>query len=213
MARLTYGSIGAVNGKVGNMVVSSWKGIPYVKSLPVKRKSPLTQKEIANRKKWAMAHAWLKPVKDVVREGFRGYTSTVEGFIAAKSYLLKNAFEGVAPDLTINPALVKVSCGDLPLPATITVHAVTNNTIQFNWSTDNSTGKRKYDQVMLLAYDIVNRYAYYHLTGELRKAGSDKVKVRVPEDNVLHLYIAFVSADRSMRSDSLYLGTISPVQK
>ena len=156
-----------------------------------------------------MAHAWLTPVKGFVREGFKGYTSTVEGFIAAKSYLLKNAFEGIAPDLHINPALVKVSYGELPLPANITVHAATKDTIQFTWSTENSTGKRKYDQVMLLAYDIVNRHAFHQLIGELRKAGSDKVKVHIPEGKVYHLYIAFVSADRSIQSDSLYMGTIS----
>lgn len=50
-----------------------------------------------------MAQAWLRPVTQFVREGFKEYTPTVEGFLAAKSYLLKNAFEGTAPDLTINP--------------------------------------------------------------------------------------------------------------
>jgi hypothetical protein len=190
------------------MVVSSWKGKPYVKSLPRERKSAPTPKEMINRNKWAMAQAWLRPVTKFVREGFMGYTPTVEGFIAAKSYLLKNAFEGVAPDLTINPALVKVSCGELPLPANITVHAATKNTIQFSWSTEHSTGERKYDQVMLLAYDIVHGHAFHQLTGELRKTGNDKVQVHIPEGKVYHLYIAFVSADRTMRSDSLYLGTI-----
>lgn len=206
MGSIQFGSLGPINGKVGNIVISSWKGKPYVKSTPAERKSPLTQKEIANRKKWAMAHAWLKPVTNFVREGFKGYTITVEGFIAAKSYLLKNAFEGEAPDFIINPALVKVSSGELPLPQHIKATLNANKEIQFSWDTNEMEFANKYDQAMLLAYDIEGGYAYTRLTGQLRMNGSDTLNVQRGFERTLHLYIAFVSANRSARSNSLYLG-------
>ena len=208
MGRIQFGSIGQMNGKVGNIVISSWKGKPYVKSAPGERTAPPTQKEIANRKKWAMAHAWLKPVTEFVREGFKGYTDTVEGFIAAKSYLLKNAFEGSAPELIINPALVKVSSGELPLPQHITVTQNANKELEFTWDTNDIEYANKYDQVMLLAYDIEGGYAYSRLAGQLRMNGSDILNVQRGFNRTLHLYIAFVSADRSTRSNSLYLGTM-----
>lgn len=197
-----------MNGKVGNIVISSWKGKPYVKSAPGERTTPPTQKEIANRKKWAMAHAWLKPVTEFVREGFKDYTDTVEGFIAAKSYLLKNAFEGSAPDYTINPALVKISYGELPLPQHINVRQNANKELEFTWDTNDIEYANKYDQVMLLAYDIEGGYAYTRLAGQLRMNGSDTINVQRGFNKTLHLYIAFVSADRSSRSNSLYLGPI-----
>ena len=59
MGSIKYGNVGQINGKVGDVVVSSWKGKPYVKSVPGERKSPPTEKELNNRKKWAMAQAWL----------------------------------------------------------------------------------------------------------------------------------------------------------
>lgn len=206
MGRIQFGSIGSMNGKVGNIVISSWKGKPYVKSAPGERTAPPTQKEMANRKKWAMAHAWLKPVTNFVREGFKNYTETVEGFIAAKSYLLKNAFEGEAPDLIINPALVKVSSGELPLPQHINVTQNTNKELQFTWDTNDIEFANRYDQVMLLAYDIEGGYAYTRLTGQLRMNGSDILNVQRGFNRTLHLYIAFVSANRQTRSNSLYLG-------
>jgi hypothetical protein len=208
MGSFQYGPLGPVKGKVGNIVISSWKGKPYVKSAPAERKSPLTNKEIANRKKWAMAHAWLKPVTKFVREGFKGYTPTVEGFIAAKSYLLKNAFEGDAPDFTINPALVKVSYGELPLPQNIKFTHISPKEIQFTWDRDDIELANKYDQVMLLAYDMEGGYAFTRLTGQLRMNGSDIITVQRGLQRTHHLYIAFVSADRSTRSNSLYLGPI-----
>lgn len=207
MGSFQFGPLGPVKGKVGNIVISSWKGKPYVKSAPGERKSPLTQKEIANRKKWAMAHAWLKPVTKFVREGFKGYTPTIEGFIAAKSYLLKNAFEGEAPDVTINPALVKVSYGELPLPQNIQFTPIAKNEVQFTWDIADIEPANKYDQAMLLAYDIEGGYAFTRLTGQLRMNGSDTITFQAGFNRTYHLYIAFVSADRSARSNSLFLGT------
>jgi hypothetical protein len=209
MGSIQFGALGSITGKVGNIVISSWKGKPYVKSAPGERKSPLTQKEIANRKKWAMAHAWLQPLTNFVREGFKGYTETVEGFIAAKSYLLKNAFEDSATDLFINPALVKVSSGELPLPQHINVTQTTNKELQFTWDTNDIEFTNRYDQVMLLAYDIEGGYAYTRLTGQLRMNGSDTISVQRGFNRTLHLYIAFVSANRATRSNSLYLGPIT----
>lgn len=155
-----------------------------------------------------MAHAWLKPVTQFVREGFKGYTDTIEGFIAAKSYLLKNAFEGEAPDLIINPALVKVSSGELPLPQHINVTLNTAKELQFTWDTNDIEFANRYDQVMLLAYDIEGGYAYTRLTGQLRMNGSDTFNVQRGLNRTLHVYIAFVSADRLTRSNSLYLGPV-----
>jgi hypothetical protein len=155
-----------------------------------------------------MAHTWLRPVTKFVREGFKGYTPTVEGFIAAKSYLLKNAFEGEAPDLIINPALVKVSYGELALPQNIKFTQISPKEIQFTWDTDDIELTNKYDQVMLLAYDIEGGYAFTRLTGQLRMNGSDIITVQRGFKQTHHLYIAFVSADRSSRSNSLYLGPI-----
>ena len=208
MGRIQFGSLGPINGKVGNIVISSWKGKPYVKSAPGERTKPPTQKEMANRKKWAMAHAWLQPVTEFVRVGFKGYTDTVEGFIAAKSYLLKNAFEGEAPDFRINPALVKVSSGELPLPQQINVTQNTNKELKFTWAISDIEFANRYDQVMLLAYDIEGGYAYTRLTGQLRMNGSDVLNVQRGFNRTLHLYIAFVSADRLTRSNSLYLGPV-----
>lgn len=203
------GSIGLVSGKVGDIIISSWKGKPYVKSLPRERKSPPSKKEMINRQKWAMAQAWLKPVTKFVREGFNGYTPTIEGFLAAKSCLLKNAFEGTAPDIAINPALVKVSAGELPLPAHMQTTLLENFTVQFTWSTEVMAGSSRYDQVMLLAYDVENRYAVTVLTGQLRYAGVDTLELSVYRGQVYHLYAAFVAADRSMQSDSIYLGAMN----
>jgi hypothetical protein len=161
MGKLSYGLYGPITGKIGPLVGSTWKGIPYVKSAPKKRTEKVSRSESANRIKFAQAQQWLKPVLEFVREGFKNYSPTVDGFLAAKSWLLRHAFEGVPPHRTINPALVKLSHGSLPLSADISVEKGNGFELQFSWNTSHTEEGNPKDQAMLLAYDIENGFANY----------------------------------------------------
>src|SRR5882672_1771151 len=133
MARLISGINGPFVGKVGTVVGSTWYGIPYMKAKHSKRTKRISKKEKQNRSKFAMAHSWLQPLLGFVREGFKNFSPRSRGFNAAKSHLLKNAFEGLQPDISINPALVKLSAGDLPLPGDITAEKSGPSKIIFTW--------------------------------------------------------------------------------
>jgi hypothetical protein len=211
MATYTDGMHGDFKGKVGKIIGSSWRGIPYIKSLYDKRTKPAREKEQLNRNKFSRAHWWLHPVKAFVRAGYKGYTDTVEGFNAAKSYLLRNAFEGEGADMAINPALMKVSYGDLPLAENITAAKTAPNELQVTWdAVDKDFHPNAFDQVMILVYDIENGVANYNITGQFKYVGRDTLYVTpaIPE-RTYHIYAAFVAADRSQQSTSVYLGTIS----
>src|ERR1700682_4371052 len=158
MGRLLGGVNGQIQGKVGTMIGSSRNGIPYVKG-PYKNRTPtVSTKELLNRKKFAAAQAWLSPILKFVRVGFRGYSERSQGFVAAKSWLLKNGFTGEGTDLRIDPALVKVSSGNLPNPEDIAVALTVTGDLKFTWNTAND-GSGLSDQVMMLAYDVERRYA------------------------------------------------------
>jgi hypothetical protein len=209
MARLKSGIIGPISGKVGTVIGSTWKGQPYLKAAHKPRTKRISQKELANRRKFAMAQEWLRPLTKFVREGFKGYTETVEGFVAAKSWLLKNSFEGEGADLRINPALVKLSHGDLPLSADIIASVNDDMYLQFTWDPSRVEGGSPMDQVMLMAYNIKRGFGYRVLYGQFRSAGSDGFSLGPAKGETFHLYLAFMAEDRSRQSDSVYLGAIS----
>ncbi|HEY4150702.1 MAG TPA: DUF6266 family protein [Chitinophagaceae bacterium] len=208
MGRLTIGINGPVQGRIGTVIGSSWKGVPYVKGPYKKQTGKAPEGEARNQSKFAMAHYWLKPLKAFLREGFKGYAKLVEGFNAAKSYLLLHAFEGVAPSIAINPALVKVSSGVLPLPGNIVVSKTAAGQLSFTWDTVAGQVQNSKDQVMMLAYDVEHGKAYYNTLGEMRRAGADTLHTDPTSGKTYHVYCAFVAADRSGQSDSVYLGTI-----
>jgi hypothetical protein len=209
MAKYTQGIHGPFEGKIGKVIGSSWKGMPYLKSVHKKRSTPPRELEIFNRKKWALSQRWLAPLVDFVREGFRGYSARSEGFVAAKSYLLKNAFEEVDDEPVINPALVKVSSGSLPLPAHISATKIDEEHIQFSWDTKRPGDSKARDQIMMLAYNIDKGEAEMEITGEFRKTGSGVLEIDSEITGIWHLYAAFIAWDRSRQSDSVYLGTIT----
>ena len=208
MGKLINGINGPFPGKVGTGIGSSWKGIPYIKGPYKKRTGKASEGERGNRNKFAMAQRWLQPVLDFVREGFKNYSPTVDGFLAAKSWLLLHSFEGIQPDISINPALVKLSHGSLPLPANIRVEKINGSRLQFSWDPASIEDSHPKDQVMLLAYDIDHRQTNIVIPGQFRETGTDSMTLRPMKMRTYHIYLAFVAPDRSRQSDSVYLGSI-----
>lgn len=206
MGRLIGGINGPIHGKIGNVVGSSRNGIPYVKG-PYKKRTPnVSDKEMANRKKFAAAQAWLKPVLEYVREGFRGYSRRAQGFVAAKSWLLNNAFVSDESGLHIDPAQVKLSSGDLPLPADLKVSFTDGGDLQFTWNPAQKDQPGSFDQIMMLAYDVEKGVVHLNTTGQFRSTGSDTLNLIQSHGNHYHVYAAFSAADRSSQSESIYLG-------
>jgi len=210
MAKLINGINGDIRGTVGSVVGSSWKGEPHIKKKYKNRTKKITPKEKGNRNKFADSQFWLKPLLDFVRVGFKGYTKRVEGFSAAKSYLSRNAFEGEQPHVRINPALVKVSFGDLPLSNDLAVALTAPGQLTFTWDPAMVNDTAPEDQVMMLAYNIEDKKAYYTTTGQFRSTGADTLQITdTTQKRTYHLYMAFNGYDRMRRSDSVYLGAMT----
>jgi hypothetical protein len=206
MGRLISGINGPIQGKIGKVIGSSRKGIFYVKG-PYKKRTPrVSEKELANRKKFAAAQAWLGPLLDFVREGFRGYSPRAEGFIAAKSWLLNKSFVNESSGLQIDPALVKLSSGDLPLPEEIKAVFTEGGDLRFTWTPSDPRAPDALDQIMMIAYDIKKEMATYVTTGQFRSSGTDTLYLSGSNEKQFHVWAAFRAADRSRQSDSIYLG-------
>ncbi len=204
MAKYSLGINGAFIGKVGPVVGCKWKGIPYMRSKANPRSGTPSEKETKNHQKWGTGHYWLKPLLVFLRTGFANYAPTYEGYNAAKSYNLKNAMN----DGQVRPELVKVSFGDLPLPEDISVNHL-DGQLHFNWSTAPFPDAGIKDQVMVLAYHPESSTAIFDTHGTFRSMGTQVLDIyKAFVGKTIHVYAAFVSADRSRQSNSLYLGAI-----
>jgi len=210
MGRLVNGINGPIIGKVGTVIGSTWKGKPYLKAVNSgKRSAKRGEYEGANQSDFSRLHYWLKPIIGFVRAGFNGYSNEVHAFNAAKSLALKNAFRGERGNRVLDPTLIQLSWGDLPLPENISVEKTGPLELTFNWDTSlQQTGTSATDQVMLLAYNDEIKKSEYSTTGQFRKTGSDQLTVTPEYAGNFRIYVAFRAHDRSRQSASVYLGTV-----
>jgi hypothetical protein len=208
MARLTNGINGPLKGKVGSVIASSMNGVEYLKGQHKKRTKKVSKKELGNRKKFTATQAWLKPLLHFLRDGYKNYSPTVYGFVAAKSYLHKNALRQDETGFDILPELMKVSYGTLPLSNNLQVKQLNEKELEFTWDTTCPQGADPDDQVMLLAYNDIDHLAFFTTTGQFRKTGKDTLSIEGKAGQRFHVYMAFSAADRLRQSDSVYLGEI-----
>src|SRR6476659_1643681 len=153
MAKYKSGIQGSLSGKIGNLVPRTWKGIPYLRSLPKKRTGKMSDAERLNRQRFALAQKWLKPLLPFLRVGYQGYSEYVEGYVAAKSYLMKQAMKIEEGVWKIMPEKMLVSYGALPMVEEVSLDFdQTKGQLWFRWSTQNIHPHLQMDQVMLLAY-------------------------------------------------------------
>ena len=104
MGRIRKGILGGFSGKVGTVVGSSWKGIAYMRSLPLKVKNPRTQPQRMQRSKFALSLSLLQPMTAFLRTGWKLYAYKKSPFNAAMSYTINNAIIGIYPNYEIDPA-------------------------------------------------------------------------------------------------------------
>jgi len=132
------------------------------------------------------------------------------GFNGAKSYMHAHALIEEGGSKVIDPSKVLISQGHLPLGEGFEMHfdeEAFEVTVRWNPKTPNG-GAASNDKLMLAVYDAEGGEVFGEVYGVSRKKGMERVELPSGLIATYHVYVAFVAADGSSRSDSLYLGAI-----
>jgi hypothetical protein len=206
MAKYLQGIAGAFIGKVGPVVGCILNGNPYMRSKPSPRTGKVGALEQTNRNKFSVVHTWLQPLLPLLRSGFANNPAKPTAYNAAKSYNLTHAMHEGA----VEPSLVKISIGDLPISEELAVTYLDSDRLVFQWDPAFLEGANRKDQIMVLAYHSESRTAIYELHGSFRESGVQELKIYQEfAGKTIQVYAAFIAADRNSQSDSVYLGVIN----
>lgn len=203
MAKFKNGIMGPVVGAIGTVVGSSRNGVHYLRARTKRRRRKKDSGEKHNQDKLALAHYYLQPMLDYLREGFKGAQSGA--YNAAKSIALRHALSEEAGKWVIDPSKVKTSQGTLSLPEDISVTRE-NNILKFKWGKSPANAS-EYDQVMLIAHNI-DEIPEGKKLGQFRSNRQDILELPKGTKEKYHIYVSFIADDRSRQSDSVYLGLI-----
>lgn len=134
MAKILQGVFGAVQGKIGNLVGSTWKGVPVLKSKAASVANPQTAAQVAQRDSMTAAVSfaksilaiWIKPLWDRFAIKMSGYNYWIQ-----KNVL----FFGVENGPDLEDLIMSAGNMDATEIATVTGNAA-NDTVTITWTPD-----------------------------------------------------------------------------
>lgn len=135
MGVIKRGILGGFSGRVANVVGSAWKGIAYMKSLPLSVANPRTTPQVNQRNKFRGASElassilgqWIKPLWDRFAQGMSGYNDWMkvnteffdntgvpvwDSLLMSKGKMMPPTITTVAPDVSDNSITIAFAVPD-----------------------------------------------------------------------------------------------------
>ncbi|NRD21520.1 hypothetical protein HNV08_15805 [Winogradskyella eckloniae] len=209
MGKIPQGILGSLSGKVGSIIGGSWKGIDYIRIKPASVANPRTEGQVNQRNKFTITLEYLQATKDFIKIGYKSFATKKTEFNAAMSYVLNNAVGGIAPNFTIDYSLALLSRGSLSGVLNGTTDLATAGQVSFDWDDNSAEGNANAtDKAMVLVYNPSKKESISILDGADRTVGSQVVTIpNTYAGDTVELFMAFVSADGTQVSNSVYLGS------
>ncbi len=209
MGKIPQGILGSLSGKVGSIIGGSWKGIDYIRIKPASVANPRTEGQVNQRNKFTITLEYLQATKDFIKIGYKSFATKKTEFNAAMSYVLNNAVSGIAPNFTIDYSLALLSRGGLSGVLNGTTDLTNAGQVSFGWGDNSAEGNANAtDKAMVLVYNPSKKESISILDGADRTVGSQVVTIPgTYAGDTVELFMAFVSADGTQVSNSVYLGS------
>lgn len=210
MARISKGILGPVNGLVGTVVGSTWRGIDYVRSKPVRSSSATpSQAQLDQRFKFRLVVNFIQTMGALLDYTFKDYAVKKTGRNSATSYLLKNAITGASPAFTLDYSQVLISRGDLPKAAGASATAGIDRSVTFSWANNAGTGKAlETDKAIVVVYCPMLDHSIYSVTDATRRTGTTNIDTSAFSGQTVHTWMGFLSANGKEVANSVYTGQL-----
>ncbi|EMQ95558.1 hypothetical protein D778_02392 [Xanthomarina gelatinilytica] len=209
MGKIAQGILGGLSGKVGNVIGGNWKGIDYLRIKPSSVANPRTEGQVNQRNKFTVTLEYLQPNLAFVQKGYKNYAVKMTQFNAAMSYVLNNAITGIAPNFTVDYTLALLSRGNLSGVLNPGTDLATPGEVTFTWDDNSLEGNANpTDKAMLLVYNPSKNESISQLEGADRTVGTETLIIpSTYAGDTVELFMAFIEADGSRVSNSVYLGS------
>ncbi len=210
MGIIKDGILGGVQGSVGPVTGSNWKGINVIRGKPSGKRKKSTEGQLRQMAKLSLMSGFLRPLTDLLNVMYAGVTIRMSCFNKALSYNMRNAVKGDYPSFVVNYEQVILGMGDLMNVKMPKAESSSKGILTFSWADNSNEGSaRATDRVFVAVY--CEDSGYWKTVGpdSQRNAGSYTLDVTVFSGKAVHGYIGFLSADSRFVSTSLYTGLVN----
>jgi hypothetical protein len=206
------GLAGKLSGKVGNAVVTTWRGKDILKDAPGRRTKDKKKPKSEQSLRLGLVTNFLSHFREYVKIGFEKKNGKNPGFQVAVAYNLKYAVTGAYPDFKINYKKVSLSAGELDMAWGTTLTLLEGNEIRVTWEVPD-TSKIKLtgqDKACFILYSE-KRNRVSQVSKKTYTRADFEMKADLPtafKDGTFHCWIFFIGVDGKSVSNTRYLGAV-----
>lgn len=192
------------SGRLLNVVFYQRYGKSYVRAAPKKRES-YTDEQVLYRQRLSMASALWRSLKS--EEISRIWNSAAE-LMNGYAWFMKANMPALAMDGTlIDPKLIKVSDGKLPLPQQLKAERMPGDesTVVVSWQNDaHSNRERLKDELWAISY-ADGKFSRIITTGLKRGDQQGSFTLPAKPANASHVFLLMTSTNKEQYSESMCL--------
>lgn len=152
MATFKKGILGGFQGRIGNVVGSTWKGREVMKIRPAVVSNPNTENQQKQRARFSLVGRFTQAHRNEIRIGFRAYGKDMTSSNAAMSYNLSNAVTGEFPDLSIDFSKARISMGNLAPITGVSIVSDSPALVTLNWLDNSHAGNASESDQLIVSF-------------------------------------------------------------
>jgi len=200
--------MGSFSGKIGSVVFSTWKGVPVIRSKPIRKNYTPTALQEQQQAKFKLISGFLRPLNDLLKQTFEQSAVGMSWFNKALSENM-SAITGNYPALTIDYSRIVLSKGRLPLGEPPAISSPEAGRILLTWKIGDGIDKDlTAGTAFIAAYQVeLNRWIFgqYAINDGIT---SCILEVEPFTGKAVQTYIGFISKTCPGKSESRYMGLI-----
>jgi Family of unknown function (DUF6266) len=208
MAIYSKGILGEFSGTVGNVVGSSWRGIPVIRSKPVRKQNGSSIHQQQQRARFTLMTKFLRPLTDLLNETYQHSLVGMTGFNKAFSRN-SHAITGEYPDLRIDYSWVNLSKGRLPMGEPPILISSEPGKLLLTWKNGDGISRcLTSGRAFIAAYsEELGRWIFNQINLE-EGSSSCTMDVDPFRGKQVQTYVGFISGGAHKISESRYMGVL-----
>ena len=200
--------LGEFSGTIGAVVGSSWKGIPVIRSKPIRKKTGTSVLQDQQRAKFLLMSRFLHPLTDLLNQTFQKSAVGMSCFNKAFSEN-KGAITGDYPVIRIDYPKIILSKGRLPLGEPPTISSPESGKLLLTWKTgDGISELLTAGGVFIAAYnEEFNRWILGQ--DDIREGNNSFMLDLTPfMGKQVQTYVGFISRNGQKIAQSRWMGAV-----
>jgi len=209
MAIHTPGPTGKFSGKIGNIVLSSWRGLSIGRAAPNKSRKKTTLIQLENRLRFSTGAVFSAKLSEAIAIGYPSNKGIKTAMNVAQQHNIKQAITGIYPNLTINHSQIHLSSGSLApvYRAQLIVTAEPGN-VKITWENpvNFKLGVEEQDTIQVCLYNESTDCVTFYKDKAFRVDREMTFFTDEPAKGIFYGWMFLLSADGKRASATQYLG-------